>query len=208
MAIAYDNSTAGGKSTGTSQTFAHTCTGDNLVIIVGILTVGSDTVSGVTYNGVAMTRVDAQAGGGECGYLYILANPATGANNVVISTSSSVDIYGFAASYTGCAQGGQPDAHAKNSATATSLTAAVNTGVDNCWLVMFARSQSAYTVTGGTTERVNDGTHIYGLFDSNGAKTPAGSYSLGLTFSSTVYIYCVASIKPPQMGGSFFNFFV
>ena len=107
MAIALDVGTSGGNNGGgTSHTYSHTCTGSNLILFVGVSTnSSSDLITGVTYNSVAMTLVDKQAGTStNYSYLFYLINPATGANNVVVSASSSTTIYSGAVSYTGAKQ--------------------------------------------------------------------------------------------------------
>ena len=60
MAIAY-NVASTGTYTGTSPlTWSHTCTGSNLILIVGVIVESSSSnqnCTGVTYNGVAMTLI-------------------------------------------------------------------------------------------------------------------------------------------------------
>ena len=59
--IAFDATANGQDSNVASLTWSHTCTGSDLVLIVGVSTRGGDgdaVPTGVTYNGVAMTLID------------------------------------------------------------------------------------------------------------------------------------------------------
>lgn len=146
MAIAFDTATVDNAS-GTSLTFSHTCTGSNRFLIIGVFSDGAsggDVVSGVTYAGVALTRANTQnsAAGGNRLYTYYLVAPATGANNVVISTSSSVSISGFAQSYTGVAQSSPIDDSETMADTNTTATLSFTSTVANDWGFMLAVNQT------------------------------------------------------------------
>lgn len=180
MAILHDSSAKGTIDANTSLTFAHTCTGSNLILFVGVdIASASDLVSGVTYNGVTMTRIDIQIIGGAANrtlYLYYLIAPATGANDVVISTSSGVDIRGVSASYTGAKQSAQPDAHDKGSADSTSITKALLTVADGCWMISTMNNDNGVPTAGsGVTSRQVQSP--IGIGDSNADITPPQSYS-------------------------------
>jgi len=161
MAIAFDAQSNNGTSgTGTSVTLSHTCTGSDLILWVGLGIYepsGGDCITGVTYNGVAMTQaIKYAASATEEVYLYYLVNPATGANDIVASASTTVDEFNVrASSFTGAKQTGVPDASVSNQATsATSLTTTVTTIADNCWLVGMYNSNASNVSAGtGTTFR-------------------------------------------------------
>lgn len=75
--------------------WAHTCTGSDLVLVVNISIYDSaDTVTAVTYNGVAMSSRGSVSNGQYTVYQYILVAPATGSNNVSVSVSESVFDFG------------------------------------------------------------------------------------------------------------------
>jgi hypothetical protein len=101
MAIAIDAVTDGGYTSGTSKTFSHTCAASTeLVVTIRC----QNTVTSCTYNGTGMTTAkyfDASAGSGWHYYVFWLASPSTGANNVVITPSASSAMYAGAASFTG-----------------------------------------------------------------------------------------------------------
>jgi len=199
MAIAFDAASHSRATGAAALTFAHTCSGTFRGLFVGVIgDTTSDLVTGVTYNGVAMTQVNkVKATGGRWNYLYYLAGPATGANNVVISASTSMYIEGNAASYTGVLQTGQPEANATGSnASAATLGVAVTTLTDNAWVVNSALGQAGtITAGGGTTQRATD---LVGAFqDSGGVVTPASGKTLNISQASANCISgIVAAIAP------------
>ena len=121
-------------------------------------------------------------------YLYGLANPDTGTNNIVISASSSIanppTWYGV---YTGV-DATQPDDDAYNSRGSGSGSFAVTltTVADNSWIVaMEMDNNGAMAATADCIKRIGWSSG-YGtqVFDSNSAKTPAGSNALTVTGSN------------------------
>lgn len=84
--IAFDAASGGNFTATTSKTVSHTTTGSNLVMIVALaLDNGGSTNFACTYNGVAMTLVDATTGTDRNVVMFYLIAPATGAHNVVAS---------------------------------------------------------------------------------------------------------------------------
>lgn len=195
MAIAFDNSAQGGSAGASSVTYAHTCTGSNLVLIVFVKIFStSDRVTGVTYNGVSMARIAfAQDAYNRWSYVYMLGNPATGSNNVVTSLSSSSGINVTSHSYTGCKTTGLPDVLGTTLITASStVTTSLTTATDNSWLVGSYNDSRTYVAGSGTTQRqVAVFSDVLNSFDSNGAKSPIGTYSL----EGTVPVSPVSSVN-------------
>ena len=179
-AIAFDTGTDPVLANATSLTFAHTCTGDSRILFVTTF-IRNDHATGVTYNGVAMTSLGLEIyQDPDYVDLYYLIAPATGTNNIVISREVSGLIIGGAVSYTGAKQSGVPDASYSNlNDSGTEHSGTVTTIADNCWAVMTIRCASAGKSTAGegTTRRINIDTYFQ-MYDGNGPKTPAGSYTL------------------------------
>jgi hypothetical protein len=177
--IAFDNATSGGSVFGgTSLTFSHTCSGVDRVLLVYVRDDSGDTISGVTYNGVPMTRLPATVtppGGGIIIGYYLIA-PATGAHNVVISSSSSANLFGSAVSYTGVSQTGFPDSINTNTATSSSPPAFSTTAqVNSCYLVLRVR---------GLTLSAGNGALRLGLEGGDAAiidKGPVNAGSVSIT---------------------------
>lgn len=197
MAIAFDASAFSSWTTGTSHTLSHTCTGSNGILFWSTLSLSSsDIVTWVTYNWVSMTRIDYIWWTWEWIYLYYLLNPATGANNIVATTSSSVTMYAESSSYTGVKQSWQPDSTWRSVyATQANMSTSTTTVADNSWIVWVFRSSAAQTAAAWTTLRAWVNTTIQ-IGDSNWAKTPPWSYSLWTTFSSAWCAQIVASFSP------------
>lgn len=198
MAIAFDAVTNTANVSATSLTFSHTCTGSNRILFVGVL--GVD-VTGITYNGVAMSLVN--SGNGVAGinlYLYILVNPASGTNNVVVTQNTNGFLDASSTSYTGAAQSGQPDNKGTNfSVSGASNTVTVTTVADNCWLVSVSRDQNNNgTISAGANTTIRGVSQFCQMEDSNGAKHPAGSTSLTVTVpsSSNDFRQLLASFAP------------
>lgn len=160
---------------------------------------GSDTTSGITYNGVALTRIGfVQCPGDRYVSVWYLAAPATGSNTLA---SSGANLYELvAACYSGVDQSSPIDS--SNTATTsggnpfTFSTTVVATG---CWLVTAGKTNGANPTAGsGTINRVvNDA----GIFDSNGT-VGTGSQSLSLSNGTGANLgFVIASIKPAAAAG-------
>lgn len=187
MAIAFDAATSGGtlaSSPGPLE-WSHTCTGSNGILFV-LVTNGSTVPTGVTYNGVALTKDVERLNwiGGDDISIWRLNGPASGANTVSVSWSGNQTVSGYSQSYTGAAQTGQPDATGSNSsASTTSLTVNTTTVADNCWIVSAFRCENPPMTAGtNTTQRLQAETGFFGG-DTNAAQTPAGTYGQTTTQS-------------------------
>lgn len=189
MAIAYDAQSSG---TGSANpwTWSHTCSGTERFLVVAITSSGIAGTA-VTYNGVSMTLL-ATVGIGVTKFFY-LSNPASGTNTISVSGSSSGQ-QGCAVSYTGVDPTGNPSVTSltDSGAATTTITNSINTTVDNSWVIGMGEYENINLVSlvasTGATQRVNlasdFGTgYAIGIFDSNGPKTPAGSYSMTLNVS-------------------------
>jgi hypothetical protein len=168
--IALDTSSTGTSGTATSITFSYTNNGNILFVGTADQIASSSLITGVTYATVAMTEIGtgAQAPSDRYTRLWFLVGPATGANNVVVSASSSTFLEAKAASYTGALQTGVPDATNKATGTSTSASVSVTSVAANCWTVTWVKAQNGI-VTGGTnvTLRQNGSQALIG--DSNAA---------------------------------------
>jgi hypothetical protein len=172
MAIAFDATTNGGLANpGTSLTFSHTVTGSNPILFVNVVGSNStDNITGATYNGVSMSLVGKiQTFTERWVYLFVLVGPATGANNVVVSSSPADVIAPDATSYTGAAQSGQPDAFSTKSSSGGLFTDAVTVVAANCWIVWSVRSDQSGQApfSGAVTTQRQSSLNVY-YADSNG----------------------------------------
>ena len=107
MAVAFDAVSTGAKGgSGSTLTFAHTCTGSDLLLIVGVESRLND-VTGVTYATVSLTQsgtAQSSADGLTHNTVWYLVAPATGANNIVVTISGTSFIAACGISVTGADQ--------------------------------------------------------------------------------------------------------
>jgi hypothetical protein len=210
MAIAFD--AASGRATGTdsSVTLAHTCTGEELFLVVSIEVAPTFTCSGVTYNTVAMTQIwtGATPTVADRAYQFGLIAPATGNHNIVATFSGS-NAYGIsAASYSGVNQDIFPTDVAtpvSEQATGTRL-ATVNVTNFGSWLVggaLITEDVSSDSVSGGVLRTSVKQTDV---IDSDGV-VGTGNQTLGYVWSSTDrHIFGAFALAPPPSSG-FISFF-
>jgi len=205
MAIAYDEKVERqGVTPGTSLSFSHTCGGSNRLLLVGV-TIHNATAKtvAVTYGGVSMTKIgQACTDDGEYSYLFYLLDPASGANTVAVSWGGGSEyVYCASVSYTGVKQTGQPDANTTGVQNTTNFSLSVTTIADNCWTMALMTCWDKDIVAGaGTTLRAvndNNATRTYSaIFDSNAAKTPAGTSTLTASLAGGHWAGIIASFAP------------
>lgn len=136
-----------------------------------------DDITGVNWNGVAMTLVDKQTGTDNVS-LYQIYGPTTGVVTANRSgTSGRIQVAG--AYYVNAKQTGQPEVSAKNSNTgATSISQSMTTTTDNAWGVFVGYGNGGnWAASTNSTSRIVVGS-AGGLFDSNGPISPAGAFSM------------------------------
>ncbi len=216
MPIAFDSSVDGGDNGGASNslTFAFNNVAGN-ILFVGLLgdsNGGADDITGVTYDGVPCILVAKRLNMDSIRnvYLYVLTSPSTGSHNVVINCTGTHYLLAGAVSYSGASTSGQPDNSTTNSVTnsggPTDLITSLSSVADNCWHMLVEDGYDDLTpttpptLTGGGARRVYGVTYgNWGLFDSNSAKTPAGSVSIETTYAQSTFdiAHIMASFKPP-----------
>lgn len=216
MAIAFDAVSESSEISGTdSLTWSHSCSGAQRALIVVIttrhVTAGPGVPTGVTYNGVAMTlevsRSCAQSfidfGSGPIVSIWSLANPPTGANNVVASFSENISVSGTGAamSFTGVDQADPVEATGSDEAVNSGpvlAEAIVTFATNNTWLVdgLYHLDNPPLVPDPSQTARSNRG--VNGSGDSVGASTkgpvapPSGSMSWSSSVSAFWAIAAVA----------------
>lgn len=172
MAIVLDATSNGVGIATTSLSTSHVNAGN--ILVVGISAGASDIVTSVTYNSIAMTRIDVRNNGNSTAYLYYLLAPSVGTFNTVITTNTSATISMAAVSFVGVKQS-VPDASATSVATGTtSLANTVTTLVDNSIHI------AAFAVdTFGTTSITNGTLIANGVGYSNPLLiSPAAAHTL------------------------------
>lgn len=185
MAVAFDAATNSGDTNSTSITFSHTCSGSDRVLYVFVNAQAGNVVTGVTYNSVSMTQLVASDGdAGSLGfygynYLYRLIAPSTGANNVVVSASSSGWMRASAWSGTGGHQTTPEDTYGANNEVTSANEVSLTITNSNCWVIswcIFDNSVAAHiSPQSGITSRAEN---TDGVGDSAGT-VATGASALG-----------------------------
>lgn len=185
MAISLDSAT-GKSDTANPVSWSHTtAAGSDRIMVITIQGTTSDIISGVTYAGATATRILYYTGStGQHHWIYALLAPNTGANTVEISRSGATQVWAQSATFTGVGALPTISGGATNPGTATSLALALTSTVDNSWMVMASGIQRSPTASTGSTLMTDSGGDGSGKSFRNGPKTPAGSISMAVTFSS------------------------
>lgn len=183
MAIAFSASSSASGATVGSLTWAHTISGTQRLLLVGIQ-VNSAQVPTCTYNGVSMSRLDTTTPSGNI-YLFYLFTPDTGTHNIVatFNNPTTPQAVAVAASYTGVAGPSLDASNTASASSATTCTANITTVTNNAWTMCVGYADNGNTpgAGGSTTSRV--AISYIGMFDSNAPVTPAGATSLAFTSS-------------------------
>lgn len=210
MAIAFDSATIGGFTTTSPLTFSHTVSGSNTILIIGCTrgTTGT-TITGVTYNGIAMSFLaEATASGVSAIRLYSLISPSTGANSVSIAFTGGGNTTGVSSSYTGVKQTSFPDSSNTVSNNAMNLSLSTTVVGSNCWLVSTGGTAGAAWSAGtGSTARANDTSDAVVIGDSNGTIS-TGSQSMTWNTTSTSDCGVIVSLAPFVVSTTNANFFL
>lgn len=207
-AIAFDNSVDGGGGSG-NLTFGISCSSsaNRILFVTDVQFTGS--VSAITYNGVAMTKLTSitNAGLGQTINLWYLVAPASGANTISVTASGTHNY--SADSYIGVSQTGAIDNFSSNTLTSgTTYTTSITTIANNAWTVATIMATNNLTVGTGTTFRTRaNGNNNLEFFDSNGPKTPAGSTSLVVTSTTGTFSSIIVSLAPFVVSPINSNFF-
>lgn len=204
-------SNSGAQVAQTTYSWSHTCTGTNrfLAVDVSILSAGA-TVTGITYNGVAMSQISGAAistvtsfGRIEC---WGLANPASGSNTIAVTLSGSITSVGTAVSYTSVHQTSPTEGGNANQATnvgATDATVSVTSVADQDWIhAAIATDDTA--ITANQTSRNNVSSTGSGADEDFGPQSP-GAKTMGWTGVGALATWAIAgyAIRPDTASSLF-----
>jgi hypothetical protein len=195
---------SGWHNCGTGCSWNHTVgSSADRILLVYLTSNLNDQVTGVTYNGVSMTQLVKKGRNQDnavWSYIYYLVNPASGTHSVAVSLASSDTFFmGAAASYTGVTQSA-PEAYAATSSQSTSGSVSVTTISDNDWLVGMFYSGTGLNMSAGSNTTFRGGALNSAIsVDTNGAMTPAGTYSLNMS-NTSIWTGVAAAISPSSAG--------
>lgn len=166
-------------------------TGTNQLLLIGTYdTVGSNSVTSVTYGAQSMTKLNQQGGGTGAGFggvnLWYLLSPVIQSGTATVSTNSTGSTAFIALSYDGVKQTGFPDGSATQFRSSSAANGSIDTTTtaDNAWVASFlVEAANAPTAGSGTVMRQNSAS-AYGAFDSGAPVTPAAKKTLNFTFNT------------------------
>lgn len=210
MAIAYDKSDGDYVASSATATVSVAATAANELAVILTTNNNGAALSSVTVGGAAATFVGqyAYAGSQRFSIFYYYNPPTSSTAYVATATNATNDTEIVVMLYSGAAS---TQSHTPVTATNTgNVTASITTTVDNSWLVSLSRNTSSGPTGAGTgtTKRQDDGVgdvtfstvllSSYG--DSNGAKTPTGSYSMQWTAGGNNSYAFIWAISPAAVG--------
>jgi hypothetical protein len=207
--VAFDAASSAAPATGTTRTWSLTVgSGANRLLLVypEIATV-NDWVTGVTYNGVAMTRILLQGDSvGMTGYLYGLVAPATGTNNIVITSSTSVAIAGCAYAVSNANQTtsmeGLFGGNNGGAGLSTRLWGPTTTTTDRALVVLFTWNSAEVPVASTNSTSRSVVNKEASVFDRGAVTTPAGDvYMTQTTTAATRWSTISVAIAPVTAAG-------
>lgn len=184
-------------------------TGTGRFLVVAVESQNGDICTGVTYGGRAMTQAIKKVSLNSSSfvfYIFYIFRPATGANDIVASYSSSTGAKVMhSTDYTGVKQHSQVDASASSEdASGTTHTSALTVVAANSWRFLSVRNwagSSEPTASTGSTERGRTASDVgFKTFDSNGALS-AGSTNMVTTSGASTYSDMVTISFSPYVSG-------
>lgn len=204
MAISFDDATSAAANSQSSLTFAHpVASQSNGLLIVSVSHVTSDSISSVTYAGVAMTLVDSASNGsggtGRVLSMYRLIAPATGSNNVVVTLAAASIFAVSAQSFYGVDQTTPLGTAAKTNGSGTSASVSPGSAVGDVVVdglsVRHSLSDPSATASQTVDELLVAATNVYlGAAHKAGA-SPSTTMSWSWTTADNYALVAVA-LKP------------
>lgn len=203
--IAFD-AVANDLESSATPTWSHTTSGSNRILHAGVRVSAGISVTGVTYNGVAMTNVPTNSPvttpGGELLYVFYLINPTTGTHDIIATLSGSDTVRSVSISHTGVKQSGQPNASGNGTASGeSSITDSITATVSNCWVVAFT-SNTVDVAADGINYVHRDDSAGVGVGDTNASVSGLVSQTVNTSGSADWGIIQVAIAPVPESTGS------
>lgn len=189
-----------------SYTWQHTVANqDNRLLVVGIGVFALGTVTGITFNGVPLTKLRADANGIYRSEIWYLKAPPVGTYTIEVTLDGSLTSIGNAASYYGVDQTTPIEAQDTAQGTNTPASASVLTNLDNDLVFgnLVAQTAAGVTSGGGQNSRTsNNGALGTDASDDKGLVSPAGVTTLtwnglGALDAWVIGLAAISSIQTP-----------
>ena len=203
-AIAFDNSADLGNNGGSTSSYTtanYTVgAGSNMALVIDLTgDTASDNITGVTWNGNALTLINKRQGT-RWNYAYILLNAPSGTGTVTVTAGTAHYLIVVAASYSGV---GSVD----NNGTFTSATSPVSASLtpiaNNCWVLATTWSFSSVVASTNTLVRQRDTAFASDAVVESSLNpiSPAASTTLTWTYSAGQTASGVIFSLAPSGGG-------
>lgn len=221
MAIAYNSTSIQNEvvASSTTLTWSHTCNviDKKLIVSAG----GRAAISGITYNGVAMTKIsDHSSGNYQYNSYYYLDNPSTGsAYNIVVTYSSGATYreglaVGLSGASTGIGAIGTNDTNFNVSVPKT-VTSSITTTTNNSHILTIPSANDYFgtylTFGASQTEILRNTAPNWGFFIQYKVKATAGADTTTMTNSTASNNIMITSFElkldTPKNTSNFFQLF-
>lgn len=216
MAITYQNSIQFSATSGTSfgGSFNAGAGTDRILLVFTSSDCNpAQTASGVTYNGVALTRyigpISVSGGSGRIRYdAWYLVNPASGSNTLTATFTGTINSNGAqisAAVYNGAIQSSSAINKNSNANTGssdnTTISTSVTPDVAGCWIVGFCQDQDQPPdVQGAYTPRLTSGS--WDIISDSNASVPLSSQTMQWNIGGPRVLLCmVIALRPTPIVG-------
>ena len=212
--IASDNVETRTRNNSSSASWNHRITGTDPFLIVAIsMGTISESVTSITYAGVALTKAAEQNQSGSPDVrveLWYLAAPATGNNSVNVTLTGNARFVASSASFTGVDQ--VTPIEDTDTGTDAAPTVQVTTTSNNAWVVdVLAQERSTPTpsVGAGQTQLWSNSSggsasqRVYGAGSSEGPVSPVGAVTMSWSFGmGRNWAAAAVAIKPGTPGSA------
>lgn len=214
--ISFDRASNRRSSGTTSLSWNHRTSGSDRLLIVG-LSLDADsgqTVTGITYNGIALSPIDAITQTDPSIPLRVeqwqLTAPPLGNHPIVVSLSANVAVVGGGVSLNGADQTGPIEAQGTQLGSDLTPSIAVITVSNDAWIVDTIASYES-TVTAGSGQMVHwdrstpgGGINLRGSGSSKGPIATAGSTIMSWTISSANpgWVIVASAVQPSSSSSS------
>lgn len=200
---AFDTAATGGAVTATSQTVSYTMSASagGCMMIAALGDATSDILTTATFSGVSATLVNKQNANPGAVYwqnIWMLAAPASGTHNVVVSAGSSIHIETYIASWTGVSATKCQQVSSQQSGSGDPFNSTLTTLSGNSWTAAFINSSVGVVVGSGSTLRTSDTSPTFtaGIVDSNGV-VALGSVTLAVAGAGGTKQSGMVAFAPP-----------
>jgi hypothetical protein len=167
----------------------------------------AQTVSGITYNGVAMTFLGARNSvtGAARIETWGLIAPTSGTNTIAVTLTGAIASTGVAVSYTGVHQTSPTEAFNSNQATnvgAADATVTVTPVTDKTWVHAAVATDDTSITAGQTNRNSISGAGGSGANEDTGPVTPASATAMNYSNVGAAATWTIAGYALRPVGSS------